>query len=255
MCRARSVAEALGMVHAALDYLNGCDPAGLPTETQAEALRGLAAADAKQTAARSAVLGAFTAQRGYEDDGQGSATGWLRWQTRATQAAAAGAAGWAKRLADCPAVHDALAAGEISPSWAQAACGWCARLPGNHRQDAAAILVTAARAGADLRDLAGLAREIYERCPPGGEDDSVTDRYLRLGVTFRGAGRVEGDLTPGCAAAVGSVLEALGKRAGPEDTPTPGQWRHDALEEACRRLMARAWCPAGPAAPRARSFT
>jgi hypothetical protein len=39
------------------------------------------------------------------------------------------------------------------------------------------------------------------------------------------------------------VLEALGKRTGPEDTRTAGQRRHDALEEACRRLIAAGLLP------------
>ena len=33
------------------------------------------------------------------------------------------------------------------------------------------------------------------------------------------------------------VLEALGQKAGPEDTRTAAQRRHDAVEEACRRLI------------------
>ena len=33
------------------------------------------------------------------------------------------------------------------------------------------------------------------------------------------------------------VLEALGQKAGPEDTRTAAQRRHDAIEEACRRLI------------------
>ena len=61
---------------------------------------------------------------------------------------------------------------------------------------------------------------------------------MRLGLTFGGAGHLEGELTPACAAALGAVLEALGKKAGPQDVRTPVQRDHDALEEACRRLLA-----------------
>jgi hypothetical protein len=114
-------------------------------------------------------------------------------------------------------------------------------LPEGHRGDADEILVAAARGGAGLAALGGLAREMYERCCRDGsidpEDDGFGDRWFRLGITFRGAGRAEGDLTPGCAAALAAVLEALGKKAGPEDTRTGAQRRHDALEEACRRLI------------------
>jgi Domain of unknown function (DUF222) len=75
------------------------------------------------------------------------------------------------------------------------------------------------------------------------------DRWFRLGITFRGAGRAEGDLTPGCAAALAAVLAALGKKAGPEDTRTGAQRRHDALEEACRRLIRAGMVPARAGQP------
>ena len=52
-----------------------------------------------------------------------------------------------------------------------------------------------------------------------------------------GAGRIRGDLTPECAAAVTAVLEALGKRRGPEDFRTIGQRYHDALQEGCELLI------------------
>src|SRR5213079_2314440 len=64
-----------------------------------------------------------------------------------------------------------------------------------------------------------------------------------LGVTLGGAGRLDGDLTPGCAAALSAVLDCLGKKAGPEDGRTAVQRRHDALEEACRRLIAAGMLP------------
>jgi hypothetical protein len=38
------------------------------------------------------------------------------------------------------------------------------------------------------------------------------------------------------------VLEALGKRAGPEDLRSKWQRHHDALEEACRRLIGAGMC-------------
>ena len=40
------------------------------------------------------------------------------------------------------------------------------------------------------------------------------------------------------------MLDALGKKAGPEDTRTAAQRRHDALEDACRRLVATGTLPA-----------
>jgi Domain of unknown function (DUF222) len=242
-----SVEAGLAMLDRALDVLNAGDVASLPAAAQARALRTLERAEAKHTAARARVLAAFAAQGGYEDDGQGSARVWLKWQTRITSGAAADAVAWMKRLAAHPVIAQALAAGDISPSWARAFCAWNDRLPADRRDDADAILTGAATAGADLTGLAGLAREMYERSsaagPGSGDDGGFDDRYVRLGITWQGAGRTEGDLTPGCAAALSAVLAALGRRTGPEDTRTAGQRRHDALEEACRRLIAAGLLP------------
>ena len=144
------VAEALAMLGRALDHLNAADVASLPASVQAEALRALGRAEAKHTAARARVLGAFAAQGGCEADGHGTARIWLKWQTRITTGAAAGAIGWARRLAAHPVVGQALAAGELSPSWARHLCAWTERLPEAQRGDADEILAGAARGGADL---------------------------------------------------------------------------------------------------------
>ena len=62
-------------------------------------------------------------------------------------------------------------------------------------------------------------------------------------MTFGQSGKLTGDLTPQCTAALSAVLDALGKRTGPEDLRSPRQRRHDALEEACRRLIASGGVP------------
>ena len=233
------------MAHVGLAYLATADMASLPAAAQAECLRGLERAESLHTAARAGVLAAFMSCGGCEDDGQGSARAWLRWQTRITNGAAAGAVGWARRLAAHPAVGEALAAGEISASWAREICSWTARLPEGKQADADAILLAAAAGGAELADLAGLAEEMRRRCaqPDGDADDGFADRWLRLDRTLHGAGRVEGDLSPQCTAALDAVLDALGKKTGPEDTRTMGQRNHDGLEEACRRLIASGCVP------------
>ena len=233
---------ALALLDRALASLAACDAASLPVAVQVEALRALERAEARHTAARARILAAFTAQDGYEGDGQGSARTWLRWQTRVTKGAAAAATAWARRLAAHPAIAQALASGQISASWARELCAWSDRLPADQRDDADAILAAAARGGADLADLAGLAEEMYQRShrdsPDDPPDDGFADRGVWLGVTLGGAGRLDGDLTPGCAAALSAVLDSLAEKAGPEDTRTAAQRRHDALGEACRRLIA-----------------
>src|SRR5262252_9353883 len=99
-----SVSQALAMLHRALDHLNAADVASLLSGVHADALRALERAEAKHTAARGRVLGAFAAQGGHEDDGHGTARTWLRWQTRTTTSAAAAAVSWARRLAAHPVI-------------------------------------------------------------------------------------------------------------------------------------------------------
>ena len=158
-----SVSDALAAVRAGLAYLNTVDAGKLPGPVQAKCLRELARTDAAATAAHARLLGAFSASAAHEDDGQGSARTWLRWQTQITGGAADGAVGWMRRLAAHPALADALAEGCISPSWARAIAARTDQLPGEHRADAARILLAAAAGGATLADLGGLAEEMRAR--------------------------------------------------------------------------------------------
>jgi Domain of unknown function (DUF222)/HNH endonuclease len=240
-----SVAAAVAMAESALAYLASADLASVPVETQAECLRGLARVEALHLVARSDAVSAFCASGGYEADGQYSAQAWLRWQTRVTRRASTVAVSWARQLDAHPAVRAALTALEISASWAQQICKWTDALPDEVRADADAILLAAAAGGADLTDLAGLAEEMFRRCAPPDTDQGkgFEDRSLCLDLTIGGAGRLVADLTPGCAAGLAAMLEALGKKAGPEDTRTQPQRHHDALEEAARRLAGSSWLP------------
>ena len=68
-----SAAEAAGALDASLDHLAAVDWASLGTAAHGEMLARLQRAQAKLTAVHAAVLGAFTAQGGYEPDGHRSA--------------------------------------------------------------------------------------------------------------------------------------------------------------------------------------
>ncbi|MGH3192609.1 MAG: DUF222 domain-containing protein, partial [Streptosporangiaceae bacterium] len=118
--------------------------------------------------------------------------------------------------------------------------GWTDKLPQDCRPDADAILLAAAGAGMDLPDLAALAAEIHARslpdAPDKDKDEAFEDRSVRLETTFGGAGVLNGDLTPECAAVVGAVLDALSAPAGAQDTRTREQRCHDGLQEAMRLL-------------------
>ncbi len=248
MCAPSTVTGALAAVRAGLAFLNQVAAGDLPGVVQARCLRELAKVESAYTAAHARMLGGFAASGAHEDDGQQTERAWLKWQTQITGGAAAGAVGWMKRLDAHPAVRAALADGAVSPSWARHICVWTDQLPEDGRDDADEILLAAVAGGAVLPDLAALAEEMRRRTaapdPAGPDgDDGFDERRVRLGLTFGGAGLLEGELTPACAAALQAVLEALGKKAGPEDVRTAPQRRHDALEEACRRLIGAGCLP------------
>jgi len=239
-----SADDAVAMMLAGLGWLAKADLTSVPTAAQADTLRALERASSMHAAARAAALAAFTTQVGYEDDGHGSPRTWLTWQTRITRPAASAAIASMRRLRAHHAVANALASGDLSESWARQICEWTDRLPEDARLDADTILLTAAGSGANLADLAALAEQIRRRVAgPDRDRDNFDERSLRLATTFEGAGTLRGDLTPRCAGALQAVLDALGKRVGPEDTRSRDQRHHDALEEALRRLIASGCLP------------
>jgi hypothetical protein len=236
-----NAADALAAVRAGLEYLATADPTELTTEEQADCIRGLAASQSVHVAAVARLLGAFDAANGYAAYGQISARQWLRWQTRVTNAAATSGTAWIRRLAAHQAVAGALAAARLSPSWARAICDWSDMLPEQHRLAADEILVEAAAACAGLSDVRLAFERIRALCAEPDSDDGdagFAQRRLRLEPHFQCNARLDADLTPQAAAALQAVLDSLGKRTGPEDIRTRAQREHDALEEACRRLIA-----------------
>src|SRR5271157_1393156 len=201
-----SAKEALGMLKAAMGYLAAADATAMAAETQALCLQALEQATAMGTAARTAILGAFTSGQGYCADADYSPRAGLINRTRITKGAAVAYTAWVRRAAAHPEVAAALAAGEMSESYARTICTWTGKLPEDSREDADEILLTAAGNGMGLRDLAG---EIYARSLPENPDEdreeAFEDRSVKLATTFGGAGVLHGDLTPECAAVVGTV--------------------------------------------------
>jgi len=242
-----SAREAMAMVRAGLGYLAAADPTAMAAAEQARCLRGLEQAHSILVAARTSALAGFAAGQGYAADGAYSPRAWLIHHTGITRGAAAGHTAWVRRAAGHPQVAAALAAGEISESFARTICAWTDRLPEDCRPAADDILVTAALSGLGLADLAELAGEIYARAPAardshdgdssdadgdGGKDAAFEDRAVRLETTFQGAGVLTGDLTPQCAEVVRAVLDALSAPADAEDTRSQAQRYHDGLQEA-----------------------
>ncbi len=164
-----NAAQALAAVRAGLAFLAAAtDPADLTGAERADLLRGLCQAESQHLAARSAVLAAFDAADDHCADAQPTSRTWLRWQARTTSAAAGAAVAWARRLRGHPRVAAALAAGDISPSWARHIIDWTDRLPEHARDEADRILLQAAADGAELADLAAARRaDPGPHRPPG----------------------------------------------------------------------------------------
>jgi len=237
-----TVAEALRMADAALGYLRDPGAASLLPSELGGALEAIGVLGGKLAAVRAAVLARFEAERAYTADGHGSCTAWLKARGRKTGKAAGAEVRQMRQFRDHPVIENAVASGEVSESWAGELAEWTRRLPDDWRHDVDRLLVDTAAAGANLEDLAMIARAAYEKWrqqsgPDGDEDDGFDDRYLKLGTTIDNAGRVTGSLTPECTAALQAVLESLGKKAGPEDDRTEAQRYHDALQLACELLL------------------
>jgi Domain of unknown function (DUF222) len=237
-----SAADALRMASAAMDYLNSPCAVSPDGAGCGELLLGLGEVQAKLTAAHARVLRRFDAADGHDADGYGSSSAWLTAKAGMSKQAARSAVRQMRQLGERPLLGDALAAGDITDSLALTIASWTGKLPAEMRTETDRILLQAARAGAGLDDLAviaGCAIEKWrqQRPDPDGPDDGFDDRRVQLGSTFGGAAVIRGNLTPECAAAVRAVIEALGKKAGPEDDRDQGKRFHDALQLACVLLL------------------
>ena len=241
-----SVAEALRMADATMDYLNGPGAGELDAACCGSVLRSLAEVQAKLTAAHASVLARFDAAGAHDADGYGTSAAWLMAMADMTRPDARAEVKQMRLLREHPALAGALADGDVSRSWALAIGEWTRRLPAELRAQTVTILVQATRAGAsldDLRTIAGVALERWRASRPDGGADSFDDRYVQAATTLGGAGVIRGNLTPECAAAVQAVLEALGKKAGSEDVRTEGQRFHDALQQGCELLIGAKMVP------------
>jgi hypothetical protein len=239
------VADALRVGRALGAYLNSPPARDLEGPARAEALEALGAITSLLGAATNGILRRFDADDGHDADGYATAAAWLAAKTHLGRKDAKAAVRQMRLLGRHPLLDDATASGAVTVSWAREIAGWTGRIDHEElQQEADQILVDAATAGADLDDLKIIAQAAYEAWraqEPDPDDDprgrGFGDRYLDLETTLDGAGRVRGDLTPECAAAVTAVIEALGKSRGPEDMRTAGQRYHDALQEGCELLI------------------
>jgi len=237
----QNTADALRAAGAAMDYLNSA-ASDLAGAACGDVLVALGEVQAKLTAAHAGFLRRFDAAGAHDADGYGSSSAWLAARAGMTKKEARISVRHMRQLGDRPLLGDALAAGDITGSLAFTIADWTRKLPAGMRAETDRILLDAAAAGASLDDLATIAACAIEKWrqqqpDPDDPDDGFDDRAVKLGVTFGGAGVLHGTLTPECASAVRAVLDALGKKAGPEDDRTEEKRFHDALQLACELLL------------------
>src|SRR6516162_1841961 len=236
-----SIAGALRTAHASLDYLNSPAAAELHAAACGPVLTALGELQAMYTAAHATFLRRFDAADAHDADGYGTSAAWLAAMAKLAPKDAKAAVWRMRRLGERLRLQDALARGELSWSWAAEIIELTRKLPAELRGGTDQILLDAAARGATLADLRYLAacalQQWLSQHPDPDEDDGFDDRYVQVGVTFGGAACIRGNLTPECNAAVQAVLEALGKKVGPEDHRTEGQRFHDALQQGCELLI------------------
>jgi Domain of unknown function (DUF222) len=229
-----SVREALRLAGAGLDYLNAPEAGAMDHAALGEVLTALGDLQGKLAAAHAAFLRRFDAAGAHDADGYGSSSAWLAAKGRMTRRDARAAVRQMRQFSERPGLHDAVATGDLSRSWAVAIADWTRKLPAAMRDETDKILLQAAAAGATLEDLAtiaGLAIEKWrsQRPDPEDDEDRFRDRYLKLGTTFGGAALLRADLTPECGAAVTAVLEALGNAGAGKSSSIPtGRSKHAA---------------------------
>src|SRR5215469_3147441 len=232
--------EALRMATAALDYLNSAAAAELDGSGCGDVLIWLGQIRAKAASAHVALLRRFDAAGAHDADGYATSSAWLAARAKLARGDARAAVRQMRQLTARPHLEQSMAAGVISESWTSQLIKWTKDLPADLRDGTDQILAGAAAAGASLDDLAAIAAYAIEQWRsqhPDPDEDGFDERYVQVGTTFGGAGVIRGDLTPECAAAVQAVLEALGKRHGPEDHRSEGQRFHDALQQGCELLI------------------
>src|SRR5215831_20248402 len=151
-----SVAEALRMAHASMDYLNSPAAEDVPAAACGQALIALGEIQAKHAAAYARLLRRFDALDAHDADGYGTSAAWLAAMAKMAKKDAQAAVRRMRQLTRRPHLHDALARGELSESWARELDRWLTELPAELRAGTEKILTDAAAAGACLADLAAI---------------------------------------------------------------------------------------------------
>ena len=124
-----SVAAAMRAAREAAEFLSSPAAAGTDGAGCGEVLTALAEVRDKLTAANAAFLRKFDAADAHAADGHQTSSSWLAAKCRMTRRAAKAQVRQMRVLAARPVLHEALAAGDLSESWAGSIAEWTRKLP------------------------------------------------------------------------------------------------------------------------------
>lgn len=182
----------------------------------------------------------------------GSIRAWLREQARLGPGAASARVVLARRLAQRPAIAEALADGAITLRHAEVltrtVCELAPRLADDTRlAELECTLLTAATHSDPLRLAEACTRIRHQVAPHAvvqAEYDDFQARYLAVSRTLDGMVAVDGLLDPVTGETVLAAVQSLAAPTGPDDARTPRQRRADALGELCRQALTTGRLPA-----------
>jgi len=117
------------MAGAGLAHLNSSAGDELDPAALGEVLAALGDLQDRLAAAHATFLRRFDAADAHDADGYGSSSAWLAAKGRMTGRDARASVRQMRQLSQRPALHEAIAAGDLSWSWADAIARWTRKLP------------------------------------------------------------------------------------------------------------------------------
>jgi hypothetical protein len=259
-----AVGDAVAAVRAGVDALLSCDLTAVTGMELAAAVQGLEVQLRRLGAVDARLLIELDARGVAGDFGACSTVDLLRERLRIPAArasarlAAARDTGPRRTLTgeQLPPVYPLLAAaqaaGSVDAEAARRIRHCLDRLPGDlalrHgpsvEADVEAVLVDAATR-VDARSLAAVIERVQAHLDPDGqpprEEEIRARRFVDVTTRPDGTGRLVGELTREAAAALAAVLDPLSApdpaEDGARDSRSAGQRRHDAVLDACNRLL------------------
>ncbi|HZG94870.1 MAG TPA: DUF222 domain-containing protein, partial [Mycobacteriales bacterium] len=231
---------------AELDEYVDADFDRLPLQEIAEFLRLAELAKRLIDSMVSRAVPVFDARGGWDHGTHTSMITWLRIECGLTDSQARSIVRTARVLHDLPQTSAMLAAGQISHGHAEAIATLTRDVPVEAVGEAEPELLTAAvqTDAATLRRHIGRYRHaLAPDAVVADEQTARASRRMSFGQTFDGGWHGSIQTGPEDGELINTALQSLMRPAGPEDTRTPAQRRHDALADLAAAHLNRGEAP------------